>query len=307
MILATITNSVSPFWYISQVSPGGTHRVFYMKDTFYFSHDYNARNDWKLVKVMMKHWVTGIWIYWCIVEMLYEEWWVLMLSECERIAFELRTSCEVVESILNDFDLFRNDWTWFYSKSILDRIEQRNIKSEKARSSAEKRWKDKGIDANALRTQSESNAIKERKGNERKGKEIKTDTISIDTEQAPKYAMVEIEQDEESKEIHKHLLERTVEIAKETYWKEEINMMQSFLRKAVGVTQFKDSKERWYVQHCYNLLKKIWREDFNTRLQEILSDPFKAKNCNKLAYLYWEMKSYIHTPVVEPQRRWLEV
>lgn len=30
IILATITDSVSPFWYISQVSPGGTYRVFYM-------------------------------------------------------------------------------------------------------------------------------------------------------------------------------------------------------------------------------------------------------------------------------------
>jgi hypothetical protein len=62
--------------------------------------------------------------------------------------------------------------------------------------------------------------------------------------------------------------------------------MQLFLRQAVGVTQFKDSKERWYVTHCYNLLKKIGREEFETRLKEILSDQFKAKNCNKLAYLY---------------------
>jgi hypothetical protein len=90
-----------------------------------------------------------------------------------------------------------------------------------------------------------------------------------------------------------------MEVVKETFWKEEINLMQAFLRQAVWVTQFKDSKERWYVQHCYNLLKKIWREEFETRLKEILSDQFKAKNCNKLAYLYWELKSYIHSPVIE--------
>jgi len=81
--------------------------------------------------------------------------------------------------------------------------------------------------------------------------------------------------------------------------KEELNMMQWYLRKAVWVTQFKDTKERWYVQHCYNLLKKIGREEFEIRLKEILSDQFKAKNCNKLAYLYWELKSYIHSPVVQ--------
>lgn len=143
-----------------------------MKETFYFSHDFNARNDWKLVKVMMKHWVSGIGIYWCMVEMLYEEWWSLMLSECERIAFELRTSCEIVQSIIDDFDLFRNDGNVFFSKSVLERINRRNEKSEKARISAEKRWKDKWVDANALRTQSECNAIKERKGKEIKEKNI---------------------------------------------------------------------------------------------------------------------------------------
>ncbi len=97
--------------------------------------------------------------------------------------------------------------------------------------------------------------------------------ISIDTEQAP------------------------------TYWKEELNMMQWFLRQAVWVTQFKDSKERWYVQHCYNLMKNIWKDEFNFRLQEILSDSFKQKNSNKLAYLYWELKSYIHSPVVQPKTK----
>lgn len=129
------------------------------------------------------------------------------------------------------------------------------------------------------------------------------ETLSKDTEQAPKYAIVEIEQDEESKELQKHLLEKAVEIAKETYWKEELNLMQWYLRKAVWVTQFKDSKERWYVQHCYNLLKKIWREEFEIRLKAILEDDFKSKNCNKLAYLYWEIKSYIHSPVVESKQK----
>jgi hypothetical protein len=80
-------------------------------------------------------------------------------------------------------------------------------------------------------------------------------------------------------------------------------MMQWYLRKAVWVTQFKDSKERWYVSHCYNLLKKIGRNEFEMRLKWILSDSFKAKNCNKLAYLYGELKSYIHSPIIEPEQK----
>lgn len=87
------------------------------------------------------------------------------------------------------------------------------------------------------------------------------------------------------------------------FWKDEINLMQKFLRQAVWVSQFKDAKERWYVTHCYNLMKKIWKDEFQFRLREILSDPFKQKNSNKLAYLYWELKSFIHTPVVEPKKQ----
>lgn len=92
---------------------------------------------------------------------------------------------------------------------------------------------------------------------------------------------------------------------KEEYWNEEINLMQKFLRQAVWVSAFKDSKERWYVTHCYNLAKKIWKDEFQFRLKEILSDPFKAKNSNKLAYLYWELKSFIHSPVVESKKEWV--
>jgi len=157
-----------------------------------------------------------------------------------------------------------------------------------------------------LATQGATSSIKtcdQTKPNQTNSSQIKSIQISKETEQAPRYAIVEIEQDEESKKIQKHLLEKTVEIAKETYWKEELNLMQWYLRQAVWVTQFKDSKERWYVQHCYNLMKKIGKDEFNLRLKEILSDQFKAKNCNKLAYLYGELKSFIHSPVVEPTRK----
>lgn len=98
--------------------------------------------------------------------MLYEESWKLMRSECERIAFELRAEISFIESIISDFWLFKNDDTFFWSESVLERINVRNEKSEKARVSAENRWKKKEENANAMRTHNERNAIKERKGKE---------------------------------------------------------------------------------------------------------------------------------------------
>jgi hypothetical protein len=129
-----------------------------MKQEF-FSHDLHGRNDGKLQRVLMKHGLKGIGAFWCIVEMLYENEGVLMRTECERIAFELRVDCDFISSMIDDFELFQNDGDVFYSKSVLTRLETINAKRDKAKKSAEIRW---GY-ANALRTQSDGNAVKESK------------------------------------------------------------------------------------------------------------------------------------------------
>jgi hypothetical protein len=136
--------------------------------TEYFSHDYKARHDDKLIRVFMKHGLAGIGAYWCIIEMLYEQNGYILLCECERIAFELRSNLELINSIINDFNLFKVDKKQFYSISVLNRLKLRNEKSEKAKLSALARWSN----ANALQTQCEGNANKLNKIKEKKN-EIK--------------------------------------------------------------------------------------------------------------------------------------
>lgn len=87
------------------------------------------------------------------------------------------------------------------------------------------------------------------------------------------------------------------------YWKKEINETLEMLRKAVWVTDFKESIQwqRRYAKNIFDLWSSIWREEFIDRLKAILSDKFKAQNCNKLAYLYGELKSYIHSPIVSTE------
>jgi len=138
------------------------------KDTFYFSHDYNARNDEKIKRLIRKHGMIGYGIFWSIVEDLYNNANALR-TDYEGIAYDLRSDCEVVASVVNDFDLFIFDGDFFGSNSVQERLDQRNNKSESARKSASYRWEN----ANALQTQSEGNAKKERKGKEIKGKEKK--------------------------------------------------------------------------------------------------------------------------------------
>jgi hypothetical protein len=137
------------------------------KDTFYFSHDYNARTDEKIKLLIRKHGLKGYGIFWAIVEDLYNNANALQ-TDYEGIAFELREDIEVIKSVVNDFNLFQFEDNTFGSLSVQKRLDERNEKSQTARQSAYKRWNKNKVDANALQTQSEGNAIKEIKGKKKK-------------------------------------------------------------------------------------------------------------------------------------------
>ena len=139
------------------------------KDTFYFSHDYNARLDEKIKQLIRKHGLLGYGCYWAIIEDLYNNANALRL-DYDGIAFDLRINIEQAKSIINDFDLFVIDAEQFGSMSVERRLNERIEKSAKASQSANLRWQKHKDDANAMRTQYDSNAIKEKKG-----KEIKED------------------------------------------------------------------------------------------------------------------------------------
>lgn len=141
------------------------HKVFLFimaKETYYFSHDYSARSDVKIKKLLMKLGAQGYGLFWMLVEDLYNNANELP-TDYDSIAFDMRVDKKIVESVINDFDLFIIKDSYFGSKSIETRLDQRAEKSSKARESAYARW---NKDANALQTQSDSNAIKERKGKE---------------------------------------------------------------------------------------------------------------------------------------------
>jgi hypothetical protein len=138
------------------------------KDTFYFSHDYNAQTDEKIKLLLRKHGMLGYGVFWSIIEGLYNNANALR-TDYDGIAYDLRTDAEIIKSIINDFDLFVFEDGFFGSKSVEARLEERNEKSKKAQKSAFKRWNKCERIANALKNDaiaSEIDAIK-------KGKDIK--------------------------------------------------------------------------------------------------------------------------------------
>jgi cell fate (sporulation/competence/biofilm development) regulator YlbF (YheA/YmcA/DUF963 family) len=137
------------------------------KDTFYFSHDYNSRNDEKIKFLIRKHGLLGYGLFWSIIEDLYNNANALRM-DYEGIAYDYRIDVSIVTSVINDFDLFVFDAEHFGSLSVQKRIDERDSKSVKARESAHKRW----TNANAMQSQCEGNAIKERKGKEINEKKV---------------------------------------------------------------------------------------------------------------------------------------
>lgn len=130
-----------------------------MKKTYYFQHDYNARNDPKLQAVMIKYGLAGIGAFWCIVEMLYEQDGTLPITSIPSIAFILHADDEMLKNIVCKMDLFECNKKIFWSRSVRKRLGLINEISDIRRKAAEKRWKSsKKSDANAMQMQCKSNA-----------------------------------------------------------------------------------------------------------------------------------------------------
>lgn len=142
--------------------------------TIFFSHDCNARNDLKLIRLNHKHGMAGVGIYWCLVEMLYENDGYLMRSDCECIANALRVEMRTLCDIIENSELFNFDDEKFWSESALKRIKKILEKSQKATDSALKRWGN----ANAMPTQCEGNANKVNK-NRINNKEINKEIVDV--------------------------------------------------------------------------------------------------------------------------------
>jgi hypothetical protein len=91
-----------------------------MKETYYFSHDCNARNDVKILKLRRKLGMEGYGIYWSIIEMLREdENYTLEIKYIDEISFSLSVNIEILNSVIHDFELFTIEHDCFYSERLI--------------------------------------------------------------------------------------------------------------------------------------------------------------------------------------------
>jgi hypothetical protein len=154
------------------------------KDSYWFPHDCNARNDTKILAMRSVYKSEGFGWYWIIIEMLREEpSHKLPLNERTPAALAMQMQCKrsaaakFLDDCIKTFvdsdgkGLFLTDSKNFWSESLLRRLENWDKRSEQAKRAAKVRWH--GVnDANVMRTdmpmQCDSNAITEQNITEEK-------------------------------------------------------------------------------------------------------------------------------------------
>lgn len=166
------------------------------KDTFYFPHEYNFRNDVRMLHASTKVGIGAMTIYWSLMEFLAEQGGELSLDMASVLARAIYAEESQVLSIIKDFGLFQFNETHFYSEKLNEHLDLRRNLSEKGKEGVrikeEKKQALKSAQSNTESTPAPKSSnnlyvaksppvsppesipvTKERKGKEIKEKEIK--------------------------------------------------------------------------------------------------------------------------------------
>lgn len=133
--------------------------------TYYFSHDYNAANDTKILFLRHQLGMEGYGIYWYLIEQLANAGGKLPLELIPVLAMQMHCTDVKVNGVLMNFDLFTIESGEFWSHRLQDHLDLRLKLSQSGKTGANNRWKNGGAIGDAI---GEGNA-KERKVKEIKG------------------------------------------------------------------------------------------------------------------------------------------
>ena len=138
------------------------------KDSFWFKHDYNARNDEKILELRSIYGAESYGIYWMIVESMAE-------TGCGGIKATLIGGLSLGYGVAKDrlldvikycleLDLFYENDGVYYSKRMVKHKQERESFAQNGKVGAENRWKNRGAIATPMQRRGE-----EKRGEKRKG------------------------------------------------------------------------------------------------------------------------------------------
>jgi len=134
------------------------------KDSFYFPHDYNSRNDVKCLFLRQQLGMEGYGIFWFLVESLSESGGVLPLKIIPVLAMQMQVPDVKVNAVINNFELFVIHEESFFSVRLNEHLELRKTLSEMGKL---------GVKIREAKREALRGALSDPLSNKRKGKEIK--------------------------------------------------------------------------------------------------------------------------------------
>ena len=160
---------------------------YFMKgNSFYFSHDYNAANDTKILFLRHQLGMEGYGIYWFLIERLADAGGKLPIELIPVLAMQMQSTDVKVKGVITQFDLFKIVKGEFWSERLQDHLQLRQKLSESGKNGAANRWANGGAIGEANAKESKVKEIKE-KETKIKEKKVNEITFPFDSEIFKKY------------------------------------------------------------------------------------------------------------------------
>ena len=134
------------------------------KDTYYFSHDYNAASDYKILYLRQQLGMEGYGIFWYLIEQLAQSGGKLPIKIIPVLAMQMQVTEVKVLAVVNNFELFTITGELFESDRLNRHLTERKSLSDFGKIGAANRWKNRGAINGAI----DPPNAKERKGKENK-------------------------------------------------------------------------------------------------------------------------------------------
>ena len=146
------------------------------KPVSYFPHDDNARNDEKLLLLRKKFGLSGIGIYWGVLEVLSQspEGFISresLMLQAPSIGTQGRWMAVWID-YASTIDLIKSDHRGLFSERMLEHKKHRKLLSEKGKEGAERRWEGHSHPISLPNSHPNASKVKESKGKETYTKEF---------------------------------------------------------------------------------------------------------------------------------------
>jgi hypothetical protein len=128
-------------------------------NSYYFSHDYNAANDVKVLFLRQQLGMEGYGIYWYLVEALALSGGILPMNITPVLAMQMQVTEAKVDCVIRQFNLFvvQEQDASFFSVRLTEHLKLRKTLSDKGKEGAFRRWGNGG--ANRVANAKESKEI----------------------------------------------------------------------------------------------------------------------------------------------------